>query len=107
MTRRNAVPITVDHDRITSTCVVVCHRCDYRELVRTRAAGWTHAALHLKAVHDELHAAHVARDCARKSADAADSPDHRAHGYKADTRQRSADTGSGRGRSRRAGGRRS
>lgn len=103
MNRRDDIPVIVDHDVTTRTTVVVCQLCGYRELVRTRAAGWTHAAIHLKGVHDELHAAHVARDCARKCRDAADSPDHRRHGYTADDRHVPSRSRSRSGRGRAAG----
>lgn len=73
--------VTIDVDDHTHTCVVVCHLCGWRTMTRTRAGGWVQVALHLKSVHGDTHAAHTARDYARKANDAAQSPDNRAYGY--------------------------
>lgn len=81
--------VTIDPDDATATCVVVCHACGWREITRTRAGGWVRVALHLKEIHGDVHAAHTARDYARKAKDAALSPDNLGHGYKASTRRRS------------------
>ncbi|QBZ73174.1 hypothetical protein PQC63_gp03 [Gordonia phage EricDab] len=69
--------------------VVVCRRpgCAWRTTRGTRAAAWTAGAQHLKAPsenggHDDVHAAHTARKCARVAGLRArsQSPDTRKHG---------------------------
>lgn len=54
-------------DQSVLSVVVICHKCGWRTTRATAPSGWTAAALHAKAAHNDTNVVAKARTAARSA----------------------------------------